>query len=353
MRFIKAIILAGGEGTRLRPLTYTTPKPMAPLTGKPILEHIIALLARHGISDICITIRYLSEAIREYFSDGSKLGVRLSYNVEREPLGTAGAVRACTDFIGKDDVLVISGDAATTADLTQAVKFHSLRRAEATILLSKADNPRLYGSVFTNKDGRVVRFLEKPKDGASCSELVNTGIYVLSAQVPELIPAGRRCDFAQELFPSMIKSGRRVFAHEALGYWKDIGNCDAYLCANFDALSGKLPLLQHPAGSKRRIWVHSHIPKDVSIIEPCFIGSNVDMGKKAVIGPYVFIGDGSSVGRGAKIRNSVLISSSVKEASFVKDSLVCNNTCVPVKERITEISMPRTAITDASAAHAI
>ncbi len=226
---MKAIILAGGEGRRLRPLSLNAPKPMIPLFDRPLLEHIVLLLKSCGFTELCMTLHYLPEVIRRRFGDGSGYGVRIEYRVETEAAGTAGCLPACGDFIGGDDFLVISGDAACDYDLRAAMEKHRISGADATLLLRRCRTPGEYGLVLTTEDGRVRGFVEKPGPDKICSDLINTGIYVLSPAVLAEIPGDRSCDFGGELFPRMLKEGRRLLTWEPEGYWNDMGTCRAYM----------------------------------------------------------------------------------------------------------------------------
>src|SRR3982074_1030082 len=238
---MKAVVMAGGEGTRLRPLTSNQPKPMVPIVGKPCMEHIIELLARHGFEDVIVTVAFLPQAIRSYFAGGDTLGVAISYSVEESPLGTAGSVRLAAGRLD-DTFLVISGDALCDVDLTKLVEFHREKKASVTIGLKSVENPLEFGIVVTDEDGRVERFLEKPSWGQVFSDTINTGIYVLDAEVLKHVPTDRPYDFSKELFPLLLEMGRRRFGYVMDGYWQDIGNLDQYRQANFDALDAKVQL---------------------------------------------------------------------------------------------------------------
>ncbi|MGC8473625.1 MAG: nucleotidyltransferase family protein, partial [Candidatus Dormibacteria bacterium] len=208
---MKAVVMAGGEGSRLRPLTSRRPKPLVPVVGRPCLEHVLRLLRRHGVSEVVITLQYLGASIRDYFGDGAELGMHLEYAVEDRPLGTAGSVKNASSLLD-GTFLVISGDALTDIDLTQALAFHEERRSHATLVLAKVANPLEYGVVVTSADGRIERFLEKPSWGEVFSDQVNTGIYVVDPEVLDYIPADRPCDWSQDVFPEMLRQGDSLWA---------------------------------------------------------------------------------------------------------------------------------------------
>lgn len=243
---MKAVILAGGRGTRLQGVTHgAIPKPMAELLGRPILEHIIRLLAQNGFTDICCTLAWMPEAVRSYFGDGSRFGVRLRYSVEETPLGTAGAVKNCRDFFGRSPFLVISGDAACDFDLRALWEEHRRRRGAVTMALHAHDAPLPYGLVVTDARDRVHRFIEKPRWGRVVTDLVNTGIYCIEPGVMDMVPENTPCDFARDLFPRLLRAGYPLVGISAPGYWRDIGDPGSYYRANLDAWEGRLHL---PAG---------------------------------------------------------------------------------------------------------
>ena len=237
---MKAIIMAGGKGKRLRAVSGTAPKPMVMLCGRPIMEHIVLLLRECGINDICVTLGYRPEVIKEYFGDGSKWGVRLSYKTEEQPLGTAGGVKSCADFYGDEDFLVISGDAACDFDLKELISEHEKHSPAATLALYQHSDPLRYGLCLCDREGCIRSFIEKPDWGRVVTDLVNTGIYVLSPRAMALVPEGREYDFGKELFPELLRRGERLLGVPCSGYWCDIGTPRSYYQCCADALAGKL-----------------------------------------------------------------------------------------------------------------
>lgn len=236
---MKAVILAGGAGTRLQPLTTELPKPMVSLLGKLVLEHIL-LLRSHGIKEAAVTLHYRPEAITGYFGDGSDWGMQLHYFQEEIPLGTAGGVKACREFLGQEDFLVISGDCVCDFDLTECERVHRQWEAEATLLLHRVAEPLEYGLVRTDQDGRVVAFVEKPGWGQVFTDQVNTGVYLLSLSVLELVPEGKAFDFSKDLFPLLLQQKRPLYGWVPEGYWWDMGECGSYLQTLEDALERKV-----------------------------------------------------------------------------------------------------------------
>ena len=257
-RLVKAVILAGGEGTRLRPLTSNTPKPMMPLANKPMMEHIVNLLALHGFDEIVVTVAFLANQIRDYFGDGSDFGVTMRYATEDSPLGTAGSVRNAADELD-DTFLVISGDVLTDIDLTAFVKAHRDAGASASIALKHVENPLEFGIVITQPDGTIERFLEKPTWGEVFSDTINTGIYVLEPVVFDHIPEGEVVDFSSDVFPALLDDGHTLHGHVSEGYWEDVGTLEAYSRAHTDVLDGqrarrdrRLPARRGPLDRHRR-----------------------------------------------------------------------------------------------------
>ena len=244
---MKAVVMAGGEGTRLRAVTGTLPKPLAPLLGRPIMEHILLLLRSYGVEEVCASLRYGAEEIRRAFGDGESLGLRLAYRVEERPLGTAGGVKNCADFIGGEDVLVISGDAVCDFDLGLLMRRHRESGAAVTLALSKQASPLRYGLAVTDGDGRVRSFVEKPAWPRVVTDLVNTGIYVVSPRALALVPKDSFFDFAKDLFPLLLEKGETLLGVPLEGYWCDAGTPLSYYQCCVDALEGRLKLDVPPA----------------------------------------------------------------------------------------------------------
>ena len=237
---MKAIILAGGQGTRLRAVTGDQPKPMVPLLGRPLMEHILRLLRNNGFREIRAALAYRPERIMDYFGDGGSFGVSLSYCVEREPRGTAGALRACREFIGNDDVLVMSGDAACDFDLRTLCRRHRESGAAASIALTRNESPLRFGLAVTDADDRIRCFVEKPSWPRVVTDLISTGIYVLSPRAVEAIPENTVFDFAKDLFPALLRRGETLLGLPTEGYFCDVGTPESYYQCCLDALHGKL-----------------------------------------------------------------------------------------------------------------
>lgn len=320
---MKAVIMAGGAGTRLRPLSCGEPKPMVPLFDKPVMEYIIELLKKHAITDITVTLQFMPERIMEYFGDGSAFGVCLRYSVEKEPLGTAGSVRASGICAGGEDFLIISGDAVCDIDLGACIAFHESRQADATLVLYRSETPLEYGLVMTDEQGRIRRFIEKPYWGQVFTDTVNTGIYILSGRAMQRVPTGKTFDFAKDLFPVMLRDGARLYGVAGDGYWCDIGDTGAYLRCVADVLSGKVLLSLPAAQVLPGLWSASPAAESANIITPCYIGKNVHIGEEALIGPYVALCAGSRVGNQALVQHSAVNGAQLGQRSTVFGCTVC------------------------------
>ena len=238
---MKAVIMAGGFGTRLRPLTSNIPKPMVPMANKPMMEHIVDLLKTHNIKDVVCTLFYQPDVITDYFGDGSAFGLKMQYRRAEADYGTAGSVCNAKDLLN-DRFLVISGDVLTDFDLTAAIRFHEAKKAKTTLLLTHVSNPLQYGVVLTGENGKIIRFLEKPSWGEVFSDTINTGIYILEPEILDLIPEKQEFDFGKNLFPILLEQDLDLFGHIASGYWKDIGSLNEYQDAHMDILRGEIKL---------------------------------------------------------------------------------------------------------------
>lgn len=286
---MRAIVLVGGEGTRLRPLTYTTPKPLLPIANVAFLERQLAWLGRHGVDEVVLSLRYLPDAFAAHFPEGQFDGVRLRHAVEHEPLGTAGGIRYAADEAGIDERFVVcNGDVLTGLDLSALVRFHGERGAEATIHLARVPDPSAFGVVPTRDDGEVKAFVEKPPPGRVPTDWINAGTYVLEPAVLERIPPRLTVSIEREAFPRMLDQPGRLYAYRSGAYWIDIGTPEKYLQAHADLLGGSLgpdslpsDAVEHAPG----VWHQG----DVSLAE------------EARIEPPVLIGAGSTIGPGARV----------------------------------------------------
>lgn len=323
---MKAVVMAGGEGSRLRPLTVGRPKPMVPLVNKPVIGHIFDLLKRYGITEVIVTLQYMPTAIQDYFGDGSSLGIELTYVVEESPLGTAGSVKNAATHLD-DTFLVISGDALTDFDLDEIIESHRCRQAMASLTLYHVANPREYGVIVTDDEGRITQFLEKPDWGNVISDTVNTGIYVLEPEVLDLIPEETAYDFSNDLFPRMLAAQLPMYGYVADGYWCDVGNIPEYLQANADLLDGKVKI-PHPIGEQIRggVWAGENveIAPDAQIYGPVYLGNAVKIkGGVSIHGPTV-IRDYTIVDSHSRVERSVMWRNNyVGESCELRGIIIC------------------------------
>lgn len=304
---MKAVVMAGGEGTRLRPLTSNQPKPMVPIVNKPCMEHIIELLKEHGLNDIVVTVAFLPQSVRGYFGDGSSLGVSIEYSVEESPLGTAGSVRNAAEHLD-ETFIVISGDALTDFDLTGIIDFHKSKGSLVTIALKSVENPLEFGVVIIDEENRIQQFLEKPGWGQVFSDYVNTGIYVLEPEVFDYIPENTKYDFSQELFPKLLERGKPMYGYPCEGYWQDIGNINQYLRANHDALDGQVKVNIPGIRLRENIYIGEKLNLDGldNIRGPALIGNYAKIDPGAKIQPYSIFGNNVIVKDNAETDHCVI-----------------------------------------------
>src|SRR5256884_102352 len=305
---MRAMVLAAGLGTRLRPLTYEITKPMVPVLDRPVMEHIIDLLRRHGFEEVIANLHYFPDTIRDYF------GEQLSYRFEPELLGTAGGVRACADFFGEASFLVISGDALTDIDLTALVSRHRSAGGIATLAVKRVADTREYGVVLHDGDGRVTGFQEKPEPAEALSDLGNCGIYVFEPSIFEYFPARPFVDWATDVFPVLLAQQVPFHIHEIHEYWNDIGSLGELRTGTFDALRGELKLEVGGREASPGVLVaedpsndHGPLQVDTEIEGPAWVGRDVQIGARVrLTGPLV-LGDGARLGDGAQLRESIVL----------------------------------------------
>lgn len=305
---LQAVILAGGLGTRLRPLTLNRPKPVVPLVNVPFLHHQLAVLGGHGVTDVILSISHMPDVIRGIMGDGSAAGVRLRYVVEDEPLGTAGGVRNAADLVG-GRVVVLNGDILTDLDLGAMLAAHDARGAQASIYLTPVENPTAYGLVELEPDGRVHRFLEKPGWDEVTTNTINAGVYVLERELLELIPKGQPHSMEREFFPMLLERRVPFYAHVPRAYWLDIGTSQKYLQAHQDLLDRLVQTRVMPPG--RRVqegWLDpsAELHSTVRLRAPVVIGPRCRLEAGVVVGPGAVLGAGSRLGAGAHVEATVV-----------------------------------------------
>lgn len=304
---MKAMVLAAGLGTRLRPLTDEISKPMIPVVNKPIMEHIIELLQAHNIRQLFVNLHYYAEAIRGYFLGGSRWGVDIWYSHEEELMGTAGGVKKVESYFRDDAFIVICGDVLTDINLSQLISFHKEKKALATIALTKVKDPSKYGVVITDEMGRIRDFQEKPSRKEALSNLASCGIYVFEPEILNYIPEEKFYDFGRNLFPLLVANSEPVYGFLHQDYWLDIGNPDAYMEGNFDALAGKVKVKLPGAQVGEDIWVGSgtFIADEVKLRPPLCIGRNCLVRNRAKLNGPVVIGDSNLIEEGAMFERGI------------------------------------------------
>jgi len=325
---LKAMILAAGVGSRLDPLTRAIPKPMVPVVNRPVIEHIVLDLKKHGFTDILVNLHYLGDVIQQGLGDGSRLGVRLSYAPEDKLWGDAGSVKRSQAFFEDEAFLVVGGDDISDIDLSGLMALHREKRAASTIVTTVVDDPSQFGIVVTDEDGRITRFLEKPKGGDVFSNTANTGVYVFEPDVFDLIPPDTFWGFGNNVFPSLLAEGRPLYGFATTAYWKDVGNLQVYRQTNFDALAGRvhldIPLRQEETG----VWWGENIEIDptVEIGSPVAIGSNVTVGAGARILENTVIGDGCVIEPNVTLKDTILWAGArVSEGTHLERCVVGTN----------------------------
>jgi mannose-1-phosphate guanylyltransferase/phosphomannomutase len=343
---MKAVILAGGEGTRLRPLTSNQPKPMMPIANAPMMEHIVRLLAKHGFDDIVVTVAFLANHIRNYFGDGSEFGVRMRYATEESPLGTAGSVRNAMDELD-DTFLVISGDVVTDFDLSRVMKEHRAQEAFASIALKRVENPVEFGIVITHDDGTIERFLEKPTWGEVFSDTINTGIYVLEPEIFDYIAADTSVDFSGDVFPAVLEAGRKLHGQILDGYWEDVGTLEAYRRAHDDILDGHVAMEIEGFEVGDGVWLGegADLSPDAEVHGPVLVGDNCRVEAGAVLRPYTVLGadvvvkadaelercvihDHVYIGPGVRVRGAVVgRASDLRDGARIEENAVIGDEC--------------------------
>lgn len=336
---MRAVLMAGGSGTRLRPLTCDLPKPMVPILNRPIAEHIINLLKRHHITEVVATLHYLPDVMRDYFQDGSDFGVQMTYAVEEDqPLGTAGCVKNIAELLD-DTFLVISGDSITDFDLSAAIEFHKSRNSKATLVLTRVPNPVEFGVVITDEEMRIRRFLEKPSTSEIFSDTVNTGTYILEPSVLDYLPVNEECDFSKDLFPLLLAKNEPMYGYIAEGYWCDVGHLDAYREAQYDGLHQKVDLDFAYQERKPGLWIgqNTFIDPTAKIETPVLIGSNCRIGPRVTIEAGTVIGDNVTVGADADLKRPILWNGAIiGDEAHLRACVICRGTRVDRRAHVLE-----------------
>jgi mannose-1-phosphate guanylyltransferase/phosphomannomutase len=312
---MKAVIIAGGLGTRLRPLTYNIPKPIVPVANLPFVLHQIEILRMHGIDEIILNLHYLSDEIKEILDDGKQFGIKIRYSVEGHPLGTAGAVKNAEEYFDAGPMVIFNGDILTDINISQIIDFHKKKKARVTLTLSRVKDPTAYGLILTDREGKVTHFVEKPsweqlanyaKFGPT--DTINAGIYVVDPAIFKDVPKGIEYSFERQLFPALLAKGEPIYGFVSDRYWIDIGNPIQYRQAHEAILRGEVAVKIYGTRTDGRIWIgeKSRIEKTAKLIGPAIIGRGVSIGADTRIKDYTVLGDEVSVGRECVLEHAIV-----------------------------------------------
>ncbi len=330
---MKAVVMAGGFGTRIQPLTNSRPKPMLPVINRPMMENTMMTLKDLGITEFIVLLYFKPEIIKDHFGDGSKFGINITYVVPDDDYGTAGAVKLAQEYIGDENFIIISGDLVTDFDFQKIFDYHAKKKSKLTITLTSVDNPLEFGVVIANEEGKIEKFLEKPSWGEVFSDTINTGIYIIEPEILEYIPKNENFDFAKDLFPHLMQQGIDLMAGYAEGYWRDVGNPESYRDVHEDIFSAKVVL--NVPGEKSTfpdgtLYSEEHYDLDESVecIGMVILGKNVTL-KKGVKLTNVVIGDNVTIGKDSKIRNTVIWNDvNIARNAIMDGCVICNNNVI-------------------------
>ncbi len=330
---MKAVVMAGGFGTRIQPLTNSRPKPMLPIMNKPMMEHTMMTLKDLGITEFIVLLYFKPEIIQEHFGDGSDFGIKITYVVPDEDYGTAGAVKLAQEYIGDDNFIIISGDLVTDFDFQKIFDYHAEKKSKLTITLTSVDNPLEFGVVIADEEGKIEKFLEKPSWGEVFSDTINTGIYIIEPEILEYIPKNENYDFGKDLFPKLMREGIDLMAGYSDGYWRDVGNPESYRDVYDDILTGKVKfsidgeITQFPDGVLYSDETYS-FDQSIEFVGTVVLGKNVKL-EKGVKLNNVVIGDNVTIGKESKIRNSVIWNDVDIHAKAKLDGcVICNDNVI-------------------------
>lgn len=344
---MKALFLAGGLGTRLRPLTDRLPKPMVPIMGRPLLERKFESLKLHGIDEIVLSTCYRPEAIERYFGDGSAFGLKIRYVHEDAPLGTGGAIKNCEKYFD-GTFFVFNADILSNINFSEMLRYHKRKQADVTIAATRVGNPSAYGVIEFDENGYVSLFREKPAPREVVSHFINAGVYLFEPDVFRQIPSGRPVSVEREVFPKLLGLGKRVAVYRGCNYWLDIGTPAKYVQAHRDSFEGKLRLSEVDF-RKRAVYgrLNAAISGTATLRGPVYLGRNVRVGPGAVVGPRVVVGDDSVIGRKCRVADSILWNDVVLEdKAELSECIVTDGKTVEEKSRLKHaICTPETAKT--------
>ena len=324
---MKAVILVGGLGTRLKPLSINTPKAMMPVVNAPFLEYVIRRLGRHDVKHIVLAISHLPQPIMDFLGDGSRFGVRIDYTIEEKALGTAGAVKNAEKYLD-EPFLALNGDVFTDLDITAMTAMHRQRRAMITIALTPVEDPSSYGLIETDNDGRIRRFLEKPKAEEITTDMINAGTYILEPEVLRHIPPDTKFSFEHDVFPPLLQQGKPVYAFPSGCYWMDIGTPQKYHQLNRDLLSGRSN--QYGINPKNQVVIgqSSKVHPSAKIMQPAVIGEGCTLAENTLIEDSI-IWNNVGIGAGAVIRRSIIADGCrIGEGCILEDAVIADNVTI-------------------------
>lgn len=324
---MQAVILVGGEGARLRPLTYELPKPMVPICGKPFAQYQIELLKRHGIEEIIFSCGYKWNAFEEYFGDGSQWGLKIHFVVENHPLGTGGAIKNVEPLLNGTDFLVFNGDILSQFDLTDAIDFHKKKGSHCTIALTPVEDPSLYGVVEMDKTGKILNFVEKPKREEARSNRINAGLYVMNPQFLKMMEKDEKYSIEREIFPKMLENDTPMYGYNYPGYWMDIGTPYKYLAANLDVLKGDAGIGFESADGIV-LSPGAKISEGVDVKPPVWVGGNTLIGEGCRLEGPLVIGGRCRVKAGAVLKGALLWDCVTVGEGAVLDGCLVGGNCV-------------------------
>jgi mannose-1-phosphate guanylyltransferase len=328
---MRAMVMAAGLGKRLRPLTYELPKPMVTVANRPIMEHVLALLARHDLGEVVANLHWFGETVRDAFGDGSELGLEITYSEEEKLLGTAGGVRNVREFFGSEAFAVMAADALTDIDLGALARTHAERDWIATLAVTRVADTSEYGVVVSGSDGRVQGFQEKPDPAEALSDLANCMIYVLEPEIFDYFPDTEVVDFALDVFPALLAADVPFGVHVSGDYWNDVGSLPEYLQGNLDAITGAVDV--EPAGQLVETAAAAGLAADLELEGPVLLGDGVEIGAGVRLDGPLVIGDGASIGDGARIRESVLLAGAEVPAGGLLAAAIAGTAGAPSRRR--------------------
>ncbi len=327
---MKAVIIAGGLGTRLRPLTYNTPKPIVPVANRPFVVHQIEHLVKHGADEIILNLHYLSHEIKRILNDGREWGIKIHYSIEETPLGTAGAVKNAEKYFGEGPMVIFNGDVLTDINISKIVNFHREKKTRVTLTLTEVEDPTSFGLILTDREGRVTRFIEKPSWDMVTARTINAGIYVVDPAIFEGVPRERAYSFERELYPSLLEKGEPIFGYLSAAYWIDIGNPDKYKEAHQAILRNEVAVKIYGTRIDGRNWLgkDSHPDASVKLMGPSIIGERVRIEKETEIKDYVVIGDHVTIGERCVLDRAIVWKGTrIGKRVNLSDCIIGNN-CV-------------------------